>query len=86
MVVKLRLATLGLVTGGASLLALMSIVNSVMAFGDSADIGPADPTIGLVMGGSGEPIPGTEYVDTANTLYRLYATKLGRRVLIRDVW
>jgi hypothetical protein len=29
----------------------------------------ADPTVGLVMGGSGTPIPGTSYVDAANNLY-----------------
>jgi|GEM_PF-511376 len=67
--VKLRWSTLGFLAGGAGLLALMSMANSVMAFGDSANIGPAEPTVGLVMGGSGEPIPGIEYVDTANTLY-----------------
>jgi hypothetical protein len=28
-----------------------------------------DPTVGLVMGGSGTPIPGPDYVDAANNLY-----------------
>jgi hypothetical protein len=50
---------------------LTSMMNPALAFGDTMDLnGTADPiTIGLVMGGSDTPIPGTAYVDTMNSLF-----------------
>src|SRR5690625_2530617 len=69
---KIRWVGLALVsTVGAGVLALTAMMNSAFAYGeDSPD--PADPTIGLVMGGSGLPLreaslPG--YVQAANDLY-----------------
>jgi hypothetical protein len=63
---------LGLVaTGGASVMALTAILNSGFAYGDTPP-DPADPTIGLVMGGSGIPLPEYNvpgYVQAADTLY-----------------
>jgi hypothetical protein len=58
-----------LATAGAGLLALTSVLNASYAFGETPDTASADPTIGLVMGPSGDPIPGPEYVDVANGLY-----------------
>jgi len=57
------------VTAGAGLLALTSIMHSAFAYGAASDVTAPDPAIGLVMGGSGLPIPGTEYVDAVNNLY-----------------
>jgi hypothetical protein len=57
---------LGMVaTAGAGLLSLAAI-NASLAHAD-----PTDPPeiIGLVMGGSGLPIPGSDYVQAANELY-----------------
>ncbi|HYB38671.1 MAG TPA: PE-PPE domain-containing protein [Mycobacterium sp.] len=58
-------------SAGAGVLALTSIMNSAFAFGETPDVAAAsDPTtIGLVMGGSGTPIPGADYVTAANDLY-----------------
>ncbi|MBV9319975.1 MAG: PE-PPE domain-containing protein [Mycobacterium sp.] len=51
-------------------MALTSMMNSAFAFGSTADVAAAsDPTVGLVMGASGLPIPGPEYVSAANGLY-----------------
>jgi hypothetical protein len=58
---KLRWLGLGLVaTGGTSILTLTAMMNSAFAWGDD---------IGLVIGGSGQPIPGAEYVEAADNLY-----------------
>ncbi|MGH3560535.1 MAG: PE-PPE domain-containing protein, partial [Mycobacterium sp.] len=63
---------LGLVTtAGAGVMALTAMMNSAFAYGE-APPDPADPTIGLVMGGSGLPLPNYNvpgYVDAANDLY-----------------
>ncbi|HEX7321670.1 MAG TPA: PE-PPE domain-containing protein [Mycobacterium sp.] len=37
--------------------------------GEITDAGPFDPAIGLVVGASGRPIPGADYVGAANDLY-----------------
>jgi PE-PPE domain len=58
---KLRWLGLGLVaTGGTSILTLTATMNSAFAYADD---------IGLVIGGSGQPIPGAEYVEAADNLY-----------------
>jgi len=60
---------LGLVTtAGAGVMALTAMMNSAFAYGDVPP-DPADPTIGLVMGPSGVPIPPPGYVTTADLLY-----------------
>jgi PE-PPE domain len=65
---KLRWLGLGLVTtAGTGVLALTAMMNSAFAYGDPADPDPS--TVGLVMGGSGTPIPGMGYVEQANNLY-----------------
>jgi len=64
---KLRWLGLGLVTtAGAGVLGLSAMMNPAFAHAD-----PPDPPeiIGLVMGGSGLPIPGSGYVGAANELY-----------------
>ncbi len=63
---KLRWLTAGLfASGGAGLLTLTAMMNSAYAFGETPDlVGPAG--IGLVMGGSGLPIPTEPYVLGAN--------------------
>jgi hypothetical protein len=59
---KLRWFGLGLVTtAGAGILGLSAMMNPAFAH--------ADGDIGLVMGGSGLPIPGSQYVFAANELY-----------------
>jgi len=59
---KLRWLGLGLVaTAGAGVLGLSATMNPASAH--------ADDDIGLVMGGSGLPIPGSGYVGAANELY-----------------
>ncbi len=71
---NLRWLGLGLVaTAGAGVLALTAMMNSAFAYGDAAVTAAADPdpTIGLVMGGSGTPIPGSDYVGAAQSLYIL---------------
>jgi hypothetical protein len=66
---KLRWLTVGLFSSaGAGLLALTSMMNSAFAYGE-VPLDPADPTIGLVMGGSELPIPGPGYVAAADQLY-----------------
>ena len=67
---RLRCLVLGLsASAGAGLPALTAMMTSAVAYGDvSPD--PADPTtIGLVIGPSGVPIPGSAYVQAANLLY-----------------
>jgi hypothetical protein len=60
---KLRLLGLGMVaTAGAGVLGLSAMMNSAYAHADDGDIG-------LVMGGSGLPIPGPQYVAAADGLY-----------------
>jgi hypothetical protein len=60
---KLRWLGLGLVaTAGAGVLALTAMMNPAFAHADTDDIG-------LVIGGSGTPIPGPEFVEAANSLY-----------------
>jgi PE-PPE domain len=64
----LRWLGLGLLsTAGAGVMVLTGMMNSAFAYGDV----PPDPaeTIGLVMGGSGQPIPGSDVVEAADTLY-----------------
>jgi hypothetical protein len=59
---KLRWLGLGLVaTVSAGVLGLSAMMNPAFAH--------ADDDIGLVIGGSGLPIPGPEYVEAANELY-----------------
>src|SRR5579875_2166269 len=59
---KLRWLTAGLfASAGAGMLSMTSMMNAAFAFGDDAT--------GLVMGGSGTPIPGTDYVAAADNLY-----------------
>ncbi|MGC1803777.1 MAG: PE-PPE domain-containing protein [Mycobacterium sp.] len=49
---------------------MTAIVNSAFAFGDPPLPGPTDPTdLGLVLGGSGLPIPTAPYVDAADLAY-----------------
>lgn len=58
---KLRWLGLGLVTtAGTGVLALTAMMNSAFAFGDD---------VGLVIGGSGLPIPGSHYVEAADNLF-----------------
>jgi len=67
---RLRWLTAGmLASAGAGVLSLTAMTNSAAAYGDvSPD--PADPaTIGLVIGPSGVPIPGSEYVQAAADPY-----------------
>jgi hypothetical protein len=66
---KLRWLTAGLfASGAAGALSLTAIMNSAFAFGDPPL--PPDPAdIGLVLGGSGLPIPTAPYVDAADALY-----------------
>jgi hypothetical protein len=63
---------LGMVTTvGAGVMALTAMMNSAFAYGDVPP-DPADPTIGLVMGPSGLPLPEFNvpgYVEAANNLY-----------------
>lgn len=68
---KLRWLTAGLfASGAAGALCLTAIVNSAFAFGDPPLPGPTDPTdLGLVLGGSGLPIPTAPYVDAADLAY-----------------
>jgi hypothetical protein len=66
---KLRWLGFGLVASvGVILLALTSMMNSAFAYGDVGVLSP-DPDIGLAMGGSGLPIPGSEYVTAVDTRY-----------------
>jgi hypothetical protein len=60
---KLRWLGLGLVaTAGAGVVGLSAMMSPAVAYADGEDIG-------LVIGGSGTPIPGPDYVAAANTLY-----------------
>ena len=60
---KLRWLGLGLVaTAGAGVVGLSAMMNPASAHADDDDIG-------LVMGGSGLPIPGPDYVAAADGLY-----------------
>jgi hypothetical protein len=56
---------------GAALLGLTPMIDSAFAYGDSltGTAAATDPDIGLIMGGSGEPIPGADFVDAVNSLY-----------------
>jgi PE-PPE domain len=64
---KLRWLGLGLATtAGAGVIGLSAMMNPASAHADDAD--PPE-LIGLVMGGSGLPIPGSGYVAAANDLY-----------------
>lgn len=69
---KLRWLGLGLVaTAGAGVMALTATMNPVLAYGE-VPAGSADSSIGLVMGGSGAPLPAFDlpgYVQAANDLY-----------------
>jgi hypothetical protein len=56
-------------SAGAGLLALTSIAHSAFAFGDSGSVAGPGLDIGLVLGGSGTPIPGMDYVKAADLLY-----------------
>jgi PE-PPE domain len=68
---KLRWVGLGLVTtAGTGVLALTAMMNSAFAYGEvPPDLADPTSTIGLVIGGSGDPIPGSGYVGAANNLY-----------------
>ena len=58
---KLRLIGLGMVTiAGAGVVSLNALMNPGASHAD---------TIGLVIGGSGDPLPGPDYVGAANELY-----------------
>ena len=60
---KLRWLGVGLVTtAGAGFLGLTAMMNPALAHAD-------DGNVGLVIGGSGLPIPGSEYVFAADQLY-----------------
>ena len=60
---KLRWLGLGLVaTAGAGIVGVSAMLNPASAYADDSDIG-------LVMGGSGLPIPGPDYVGAADGLY-----------------
>src|ERR1700739_4128545 len=60
---KLRWLGVGLVTtAGAGFLGLTAMMNPALAHAD-------DGNVGLVIGGSGLPIPGSEYVFPADQLY-----------------
>ncbi len=60
---KLRWLGLGLVaTAGAGIVGVSAMMNPASAHADGEDIG-------LVIGGSGTPIPGPGYVEAANNLY-----------------
>ncbi|MGH3523504.1 MAG: PE-PPE domain-containing protein, partial [Mycobacterium sp.] len=57
-------------TAGAGLLGLTSIMHAAFAYGETTpDNTATNPDIGLVMGGSGTPIPGSTYVTDANDLF-----------------
>ncbi len=73
---KLRWLTVGVMTsGGAALLSLTSVMHAAFAYGQAdpaaapPDFHTTLPDIGLVIGGSGTPIPGTDYVGAAHQLY-----------------
>ncbi len=60
---KLRWLGLGLVaTAGAGIVGVSAMMNPAFAHADDSDIG-------LVLGGSGLPIPGPDYVAAADGLY-----------------
>ncbi|KAA8964306.1 hypothetical protein [Mycobacterium sp.] len=60
---KHRLFGLGIVaSSSAGLLTLTAMMNSALAYGSGEDIG-------LVIGGSGTPIPGPAHVEAADDLY-----------------
>jgi hypothetical protein len=60
---KLRWLGLGLVaTAGAGIVGVSAMLNPASAYADDSDIG-------LVMGGSGLPVPGPDYVAAADGLY-----------------
>ena len=62
---KARWVGLGLVaTAGAGVLGLSAMMNPSSAYADDSL-----PDIGLVIGGTGRPIPGPDYVAAANGLY-----------------
>jgi hypothetical protein len=66
---KLHWFTAGLFASGAvGALSLTAIMTSAFAFGDPP-LTPDPTDIGLVLGGSGLPIPTAPYVDAADTLY-----------------
>ncbi len=67
---KLRWLGLGLVaTAGAGVLGLTATMSSALAHADDPITPLPIPDIGLVIGGSGTPIPGADYVYAANALY-----------------
>lgn len=69
---RMRWLGVGLVsTAGAGAMALAAMTDSAFAYGQTAP-DPADPTIGLIMGGSGLPLPEYNipgYVQAVNDLY-----------------
>ncbi len=60
-----------LAVAGAALLGLTPMIDSGFAYADSltGTAAATDPDIGLIMGGSGEPIPGADFVEAVNSLY-----------------
>lgn len=61
-----------LAVAGAALLGLTAMIDSGFAYADSltGTAAATDPHIGLIMGGSGEPIPGADFVDAVNSLFQ----------------
>jgi hypothetical protein len=67
---KPRWLVLGmLASSGVGLLTLTAVMTPAFAYGDAPEVTDAAPGIGLVMGGTGEPIPGAAYVDVVNAVY-----------------
>jgi len=58
-----------LASSGIGVLALTSVMTPAFAHGDAPGATDAAPGIGLVMGGTGEPIPGASYVDVVSAVY-----------------
>jgi len=66
---KLRWLTRGMLAS-AGLVTLTSVITPAFAYGDAPDVSdPAPGAIGLVMGGTTQPIPGTGYVDVVSAVY-----------------
>src|ERR1700734_4033364 len=67
---KLRWLGLGLVaTAGAGVVGLSAMMNPAFAYADTLPDLPDPTNIGLVIGGSADPIPGPGYVEAADGLY-----------------
>ncbi|HEX7323627.1 MAG TPA: PE-PPE domain-containing protein [Mycobacterium sp.] len=62
-------ATAGIALVGAGIIAVTPVAPRPLGVQVRAVHLTAGETVGLVIGGSGTPIPGTDYVDAANALY-----------------